>query len=141
MPANNKPLINGKAYAWANVEMLLGGVPVVGISKIAYSDTEDKQNNHGAGKFPIERAEGNYSAEASITLKASEAEAIAAKSPNGRLQDFGVFDIIVQFLVGTTRVTHKIRNCEFTNNGRDMNQGDTKIETEFKLIVSHIEWK
>lgn len=140
MPANQIPLINGKAYAWANISLVLAGAPVVGISSINYDDTEAKENGYGSGKFPIERAEGNYEASVDLTLRASELEAIASRAPNRRLQNFGVFDIIVSFLVGTQRVTHKIRNVEFTGNKRSMNQGDKVIEASPGLICSHIEW-
>ncbi len=141
MPANQIPLINGKGYAWANVSLTIAGAPVVGVTSINYSDTEDKQNSYGSGKYPTERGEGNYEAVVDITLRASELDALAAKSPTGRLQDFGVFDIIVSYLVGTVRVTHKIRNCEFTGNKREMNQGDKSIEASPGIICSHIDWK
>jgi hypothetical protein len=141
MPANQIPLINGKAYAWANVSLLLAGAPVIGVTKIDYDDTEEKEDGYGSGKFPIERGEGNYKAQVDLTLRANELEAIAEKAPNGRLQDFGVFDIIISFLVGTVRKTHKIRNCEFTGNKRSMGQGDKMIEASPGIICSHIEWK
>lgn len=140
MPANHIPLVNGKAYAWANVSFLIDGVPEVGVTAINYDDTTEKVNGRGTGKYPIDRADGNYEATASVTLKASAIEAIAAVSPGGRIQDYGMFDIIVQFLVGTVRKRHIIRNCEFTKNGRAMSQGDTQIEMELPLICSHIEW-
>lgn len=140
MPSNNIPLINGKEYAWANVSIVLAGAPVIGITAINYSDTEAKENTYGSGKMPIGRGEGNYSATVELTLRANELEAIASRAPNNRLQDFGVFDIIVSYLVGTTRSTHKIRNCEFTGNTRNLNQGDTKIEGQPGIICSHIDW-
>ena len=141
MPANQIPLINGKAYDWASVTMLLGGTPVIGVSKISYDDNTEKEDTYGSGQFPIERGEGNYKANVDVTFRASELEALAAKTVNGRLQDFGVFDIIVSFLVGTVRKTHKIRNCEFTGNKRDLSQGDKMLESSPGLICSHIEWK
>ena len=140
MPANQIPLVNGKGYAWANVSFMLAGAAVVGITAINYSDTEEKENTYGSGKFPIERGEGNYAATVELTLRASELEALASRAPNGRLQDFGVFDIIVSFLVGTVRHSHKIRNCEFTGNTRNMNQGDKLIESQPGIICSHIDW-
>lgn len=140
MPANQIPLINGKGYAWANVDLILAGAPVVGITAINYSDTEEKENTYGSGKYPIERGEGNYAATVELTLRANELEAIASRAPNKRLQDFGVFDILVSYLVATVRHTHKIRNCEFTGNVRNINQGDKMIEGSPGIICSHIEW-
>lgn len=141
MPLTDVPLINGKSYSWASIKFILAGVNVVGITAINYMDDVEKENGYGQGQMPIDRGEGNYKAEASVTLKANEVEALTAKAPNGRLQDFGVFDILVCYLVGTQKVTHKIRNCEFTSNKRDVKQGDKHIESEFPLVISHIDWK
>jgi len=140
MPVNEMPLINGKAYAWSSISLMIDGVIENAVTKITYSDTVDKENGYGAGQMPTDRADGNYEAKCSITLKAVASEAIAAKSPNGRIQDYGVFAVVVQYLVGTVRKTHIIHNCEFKNNGRDVSQGDKKIETEHELVVSHITW-
>ncbi|MDP1812337.1 MAG: hypothetical protein Q8K66_13125 [Sediminibacterium sp.] len=141
MPLTDVPLINGKAYSWSSIKFILAGVTVVGITAINYSDDVEKENGYGQGQMPIDRGEGNYKAESGITLKANEVEALTEKAPNGRIQDFGVFDIIVFYLVGTKKVTHKIRNAEFTGNKRDIKQGDKIIEVQLPLIISHIDWK
>jgi hypothetical protein len=138
---NQIPLINGKAYSWASVTVQLAGAVLVGITAIMYDDGTEKENGYGAGQMPIDRGEGNYKADASITIRAAEDEALIAKSPTGRLQDLGVFDIIVQYLVGTVKKKHIIRNCEFLGNKRDLKQGDKIIDVEHALIVSHVEWK
>ena len=36
--------------------------------------------------------------------------------------------------------TDKIRNCRFTENKRDVKEGDMSIPVELELIVSHIDW-
>jgi hypothetical protein len=41
---------------------------------------------------------------------------------------------------GQQLITHKIRNCQFTKDALDIKQGDTKNETTFDLVISHIEW-
>jgi hypothetical protein len=138
--ANTIPLINGKAHSWASITVVLAGATLVGITAINYSDETEKENGYGAGQMPIDRGEGNYTAEASITIRANESEALEAKAVNGRLQDLGVFDIIVQYLVGTKKTKHIIRNAEFTGNKRDVKQGDKLIDVEHKLIISHIDW-
>jgi hypothetical protein len=137
----NIPLINGKAYDWASVDVMLAGAPVVGITSIDYDDNEEKEDSYGSGKFPIERGGGNYAAKVSMTLRANELEALVDKTPNGRLQDFGVFDVIVSFVIGAVRKTHKIRNVEFKGNKRELKQGDKMIESSPEMICSHIEWK
>jgi hypothetical protein len=141
MPVNNVPLINGKAYSWACITFLAAGANITGITAITYGDETEKENGYGAGQMPVDRGEGNYIPEASMTLKANEIEKIIDQSPTGRIQDFGVFDVIVEYLVGTVRKTHKLRNVEFTGHKRDIKQGDKQIESECPLVISHIEWK
>lgn len=143
MPANEIPLINGLELSWANVSFMLAGVPVIGITQIDYDDTEEKENTYGSGKMPIGRGEGTYQAQVEMTLRASELEAIAARAPKGRLQEFGLFDIVVSYIAkgSTVRHTHKIRNCEFTGNKRSVGQGDKMIESSPGIICSHIEWQ
>jgi|SRR5690242_1623676 len=135
------PLINGRAYSWADVTFNLGGVPIVGITKINYDDSQVKEDNMGAGKYPVARGYGNYKANASVTMYASEVEALQDKAPNGSLLDYGTFDVTVQYMVGAVIKTHVLKNVEFTKNERNMNQGDTKVEVDLPLIVSHIIWK
>ena len=47
------PLINGINYAWANVKVIILGVPVVGITKIDYKIKQKKENQYGAGYEPV----------------------------------------------------------------------------------------
>lgn len=138
------PLINGIRHSWANVRTNILGRTVQGISAISYEDKVEKANNYGAGQFPVSRGHGRYEASAKVTLKHYEVEAIhtaALMAGASRLQDIAPFDIVVSYLNPSDKiVTHVIRNCEFTNNKRELKEGDTNFETEFDLIVSHIEW-
>ena len=140
-PNNTVPLINGKAYDWGSISILLAGGKVVGATEITYGDEVEKENGYGVGQMPIDRGEGNYTpTPPTITLRAAENEAIIDKSPNRRITDFGVFDVHVQYLVGTIKKTHILRNCEFTGNSRSVNQGDKIINVQHTLICSHVEW-
>jgi hypothetical protein len=135
------PLINGREHAWADIVLNIGGVPIVGITSINYDEMQVKEDNWGQGSNPVSRGYGNKQATASLTIYASEVEALQDRAPNGNLMDYGVFDIVIKYLVGTTIKTHVLHNAEFTKNARNTNQGDTKIEVELPLIVSHITWK
>jgi len=137
------PNINGTRHAWASIRTNILGRTVTGISAISYEDTQNKANNYGAGEFPVSRGMGKYEAKASITLHSYETDAIlATMGPGKRLTDIAPFDIVVTYLPtgNDGLVNHVIRNCEFTGNKRDVKTGDTGIETQFELIVSHIEW-
>ncbi|MBU2923055.1 hypothetical protein KO504_17025 [Winogradskyella psychrotolerans] len=132
----------GTMTGWNDITVNLLSRDVEGILKIAYDDTVQKENVPGAGMYPVGRSKGNYEANASITLYKEEADAIkAALATGSRLQDILPFDINVQYQkVDGSIVKDRIRNCEFTNDGVDVSNGDGTISTEFTLIVSHIEW-
>ncbi len=141
------PLINGVRHAWADIKINLLGATVTGVTKIMYEDTLDIQDNYGAGSYPTDRGEGNYKANASITLKKYELERLqaAALSSGGsttRIQEIPEFDIVVAYMPKGQDVikTDVIRNCRFTKNMRDAKQGDTNLEFEIPLLTSHILW-
>ncbi len=137
------PMINGNRYAWGNVNVNILGRTVTGITAISYEEKVEKKNHYGAGNMPVHRGIGNYEASAKITLFSYEVDAILrAAGPGKRLTDIPPFDITVSYIPdGTdTLVTHVIRNAEFTGNKREVKQGDTAVEVELELIVSHIEW-
>lgn len=138
----NTPLINGIRHSWASIKCNVLGRTVTGITAINYEDKQEKTNNYGAGIYPVSRGLGKYEATASITLHAYETEAIQRSIGVGRrIQDIAPFDIVVSYINDSDQlVTHVLRNCEFTNNKRDVKQGDTVIEVEHELIISHIEW-
>lgn len=139
--AQNVPLINGRAYSWGDITFSLGGYTPAGVDAISYDDDSVIEDNYGASRKVVSRGYGNDKSVASITLHAEEVEALTNNAPNGRLQDYGPFDVTVQYLVGTTITTHILKNCQFNKNSRSVNQGDTKIAVELPLNPSHIIWK
>jgi hypothetical protein len=137
------PLINGVEPSWANLVVTIAGVPEIGITKIEYSDKQTIDNIYGAGQLPVSRGYGNIESSCSITLLRSSVEALRAASLTGRLQDIASFDIIICFIVAnTTLITqHVVRNCQFKDDSLALAQGETKNETTFELICSHIDRK
>ena len=119
-------LINkfGKIAGWNSVKVVMLGRQVEGITALSYKDSKEKDNIYGAGEFPVGRGEGNYKAEASITL----------------LTDIEPFDIPVMYEYKGLVMKDVIRNVEFTDNGVDVKQGDKSIATQFTLLPSHIDW-
>jgi hypothetical protein len=140
--ATGVPLINGAGYSWAQIQCLIGGALVQGITSIEYDDKEEVENVYGAGQYPVERGNGKIECSAKLTLLMSEVEALQQKSATGRIQDLGVFDIVVSYLPSNGIVkTHTIKNCQFKNNDRKVKTGDAKIEVDLDLVCSHIIWK
>ncbi len=135
------PLINGVEYSWGDITTVIGGVPVIGITEINYSDEQVIENHYGAGRHPVSRSKGRVTPTAKLKLHMSEVIGIQKKSPTGRLQDIAPFDLIVCYIPEDGQiVTDKVRNCQFKKNSRDWKEGDTRQEVELELIPSHIEW-
>ena len=44
---NGVPLVNGMLVAWADIVVLVGGVPVTGIVGVEYSDEQEIVNKWG----------------------------------------------------------------------------------------------
>lgn len=138
---NGIPLVNGMLCSWADIVVLVGGVPVTGIIGVEYSDQQEIVNKYGAGRYPVGRAKGRITPGAKLILYQEEVQALSRQSPNGRLQDLPPVDVIVQYIPDSgILVTDKIRNCHFTDNARKWKEGDTGQEVELPLIPSHIEW-
>lgn len=132
----------GTLQGWNHITCNIMGRDVEGITAISYSDSEEKENVYGAGKYPIGRGSGNYAAVASITLTKEEHDAIQAAIPPGAsLSDIPPFDITVEYALPDGIVLRdRIRNCQFLGRGVDANQNDKSLSNESELICSHIEW-
>jgi len=136
------PLINGINYSWGNIRLILFGVPIVGITKISYKIKQKKENNYGMGYEPISRGYGNKEYEASIEIYTDELKNIIAAAPNREIMEIPPFDIIVQFedpATGILLTQDILRMCEFTENGLDSAQNDTKLLVTLPLVVASIE--
>lgn len=139
------PLINGKSFNFAQVQILIGGVPVAGVSEISYTENQEKPNNYGTGDRPVSRGRGPIEATASIGLHMEEVQKLRQGAPSGSLLNLGLFDVQVTFISGTPGInpptTHILKNCEFTDDGVEASQGDAAIMRTFALQPSHIVYK
>lgn len=134
------PLINGVNYSWANVSLVLFGVPVIGITKITYNHKQKKENNYGSGSQPVSRGYGNDEYEGEIEIYLDEWKRIIAASPERNPLLIPMFDIPVVF--GGSRVTAQkdvLKAVEFLENPLDANQDDTKLLVTIPLVIGGIE--
>lgn len=133
------PLINGRAYGWADITCSPGGVPMNGITSIEYEDKQEMENIYGAGNRPVARGYGRVTYDGKMTISMEELEARQAVSSTGRIQDIPEFTIVVSYLPdGGKLVTHKLQYCRFKNNGRTVKEGDMKIEHQVDLVIGNI---
>lgn len=133
------PLINGINYSWANVTLVLFGVPVVGITKISYKRKQKKENNYGVGSQPVSRGYGNYEYEGSIEVYLDEWKRIIAAAPNRDPLLIAPFDIQVVYAGrGLTAEKDVLQSCEFLEDDFTASQGDTKLMVTVPLIIGAI---
>lgn len=132
----------GKLVGWNRITVNILGRDLEGIARIAYGDSTVKTNAYGAGKYPVGREEGNYECkELVLGLFEEEVRGILLSIPGKRITDIEMFDTVVEYeLPNGVILRDRIMNCEFTDNSKDVKQGDGKIVTEYKLIASHVNW-
>lgn len=136
-----QPLINGRSYDWASIRTQMLGQTIAGVTAVSYGHKQDKVNNYGAGVNPVSRGYGKREPNASLTLEMKEVERIeAALPPGGSLLDIAPFPVVITYQNASNQlITHTLHNCEFTENKREVKTGDTNIEVELPLVISHIE--
>lgn len=132
----------GKMTGWNSITWNMLNRDVEGITQLAYDDNVSKENAYGGGKMPVGRSEGNYEANASVTLYKEEADGIDNALPPGmRMQDLPPSDVVCEYEMADGSVRKDIiHNVEFTNRGVDVSQSDGTIATQYTLIISHISW-
>lgn len=133
------PLINGVSYGWGNIQLVLFGVPVVGITKIDYKAKQTKENLYGSGYKPVSRGYGKYEYEGSIEIYTEEWKRIIAAAPNRDPLSIAPFDIEVVF-AGNRVAPEKdsLKMCEFLENPLSSSEGDTSIKVSIPLIIGDI---
>ena len=131
----------GNMVGWNNITVVLFGRELEGFDSVKYSDKEEVAVVHGAGKYPVGKSRGNYTAEAEISLYFEESTALLRSLPAGsRLQDIPDFDLIVVYEYQGSIYTDIIRNCTFTANGREAKNGEGKMVMVYPLVPSHIDY-
>jgi len=140
-----KPLINGHQHAWADIRVNILGRTLTGITGIDYDDDDDSEFYPGAGKHAVAFGTGNAKPTCKLKIYKYELDALikAAKAKGfKRLQDLDFFDIPVSYLEtkDAEEVTDIIRNCKVKKINKSGKQGDTKLECELELLISHIDF-
>lgn len=134
------PLINGINYSWANIKLILFGVPVIGITKIDYKQKQAKENNYGFGSEPVSRGYGKKEYEGSIEIYTDELKRLIALAPGRDLLAIPPFNIQVLFedQNGVLTSQDTLQLCEFTEEGLSAAQGDTKLLVTLPLVIGGI---
>lgn len=133
-------LINGVNYSWGNLNVILFGNIVIGITKISYKAKQDKKNNYGFNNKPVSRGYGRYEYEGSMELYTDEWKKIIAASPNRDPLQLLPSDIQIVF-AGSRVLPNKdsLLAVEFLENPFEGNEGDTSLMVTIPLLIADIE--
>lgn len=132
----------GRIMGWNQVQLVLFGRTVEGITEISYDDEQEKEAIMGGGNMPVGVGTGNYKAKCSITLLSEEYNGLMASLPaNTRIQDIPATDVSVLYMNGTSVVKDVIRNFEFVGAAKEIKQGDKMIAMKIPCFCTHIDWR
>lgn len=139
--ALDTPLINGRAFDFAQIVATILDVPITSISAVTYVEEQEKENNFGAGSRPVSRGHGAINANASVDISMNDIEALRDAAPDGSLLKIPSFDIVVTFLNEQRVIKHVVKNCEFLDDGVETAQDDKDVKRTFALVASHVKFR
>jgi hypothetical protein len=135
------PLINGKAYEYADIIVSILGVPTPSVSSISYTEEQESKLNFGTGNRAVSYGSGTINGKGDIEISMNDSEAIRDVAPSGSFLKLPLFDIVIVFGNPQKLVTHTIKNVKFTNDGVSGTTGDTDMKMKFSFITPEIRYR
>lgn len=133
-------MFDSRQFEFADMTLELGGRDVTGFRGIKYSTKHEKELLYAKGNLPQSIQKGNISFEGEITLLQSELETLRALGAGSVLSLR--LDATVAYgnpANGDTLIIDKVRGLEFTEDGKEMKQGDKNMEVTLPFICLRIE--
>lgn len=140
-------MINGRQYEFADISLVLGGRDVCGLRGIKYSEKQEKEVLYGKGNKPLSVQKGNFSYEGEISLTQSELESLKAlaRTQTGRSSIMSLnLNAVVCYgnpLKGDIMITDRIYGIQFTEDAKELKQGDKYMEVTLPFICTDIEYQ
>ena len=133
-------MFNSREYEWADLTFLLGGKDLTGFRGIKYSIKQEKEVVYGKGNMPIAIQKGNKSIEGEITVLQSELETMRLQSETGSILDLQL-DAVACYgnpANGDVLVTDVIHGIQFTEEPKELKQGDKFMEITLPFIALRV---
>lgn len=133
-------MFNSREYEWADLTLLLGGKDLTGIRGIKYTIKQEKEVVYGKGNMPIAIQKGNKSIEGEITVLQSELETMRLQSGTGSILDLQL-DAVACYgnpANGDVLVTDVIQGIQFTEEPKELKQGDKFMEITLPFIALRV---
>lgn len=136
--------INGREYEWADISVIVGGVPLVGFRAVNYKREIEKEAMYGKGRKAHSIQRGNEAVTGNITFTQSQLEALEAATGGNVLS--AKVDIVVSYgaelnaasAASAVISTDIIVGAEFTEYEKGMSQGDKFMEIPMPFLALDI---
>lgn len=132
-------MFNSRQYEYSDITLAIGAKIIVGCRGIKYASKQEKEHVYGKGNEPLHIQRGNISHEGEITVLQSELETLRAEGQGSIL---GLrLDGVVAYgnpSQGDVLITDKLIGIEFTEDGKEMKQGDKFMEVTLPFICMRI---
>jgi len=133
-------MFDSRQYEFADLNLELGGRTITGFRGIKYSSKQEKELVYGKGNEPLHIQKGNIGYEGEISVLQSELETLRQAGAGSVLKLR--IDAVVAYgnpSNGDTLVIDKIRGLEFTEDAKEIKQGDKFMEVSLPFICLRIE--
>ena len=132
-------MFDSRQYAWSDLTLELGGKVITGIRGLKYSSKQEKEPLHGKGNKPLSIQRGNITHEGEITVLQSELETLRVNG-NGSILNLHLDGTAVYGdpVKGDTIITDKLLGIEFTEDPKELKQGDKNMENSLPFICLDI---
>ena len=133
-------MFNSREYEWADLTFLLGGKDLTGFRGIKYSIKQEKETVYGKGNMPIAIQKGNKSIEGEITVLQSELETMRLQSGTDSILDLQLDGVVCYGnpANGDVLVTDVVQGIQFTEEPKELKQGDKFMEITLPFIALRV---
>jgi hypothetical protein len=135
-------IINGRQYEFADLTLVIGGRDVSGFRGIKYSSKQEKEVLYGKGNKGLSIQKGNFSHEGEISITQSELETLKALG-SGSVLNLNLNAVVCYGnpAKGDALITDKIYGIQFTEEAKELKQGDKFMEVTLPFICLDIEYQ
>jgi hypothetical protein len=134
--------INERQYEFADLTLYLAGRDVTGFRGIKYTKKQEKEALYGKGNRPMSIQKGNISYEGEISFTQSELETLKVLG-NGSILGLNL-NAVVSYGnpdKGDTWITDKLFGIQFTEEAKEIKQGDKFMEVTLPFICLDIQYQ
>lgn len=128
-------MFNSRQYEWNDITLFAGNRDITGARSVKYTAKQEKEPLYGKGSKPLSIQKGNKSYEGELGLIQSELEALEVAA-GGSILDLEL-TVVVSYgnpTRGDAVKTDKLIGVQFTEDPREMKQGDKFMEVTLPFI-------